>query len=197
MVLLLVPPITTRLATPRLVLRPPRTSDVGEIRRLLRANHEHLRAWSPAPSSGEDPASITEVSKMVLRHRREWKNGTAFVFLVSLREHPGRMIGKIALNGVLRGAMHGAYLGYWIDAEHQGKGFTVEALRSVLHFAFDVARLHRIQAAIMPNNERSLRVIEKLKFRREGYAERYLQIAGRWEDHILFARTREEHAESQ
>ena len=45
----------------------------------------------------------------------------------------------------------------------------------------------------MPRNDRSLRVIEKLAFRREGYAERYLQIAGKWEDHIVFARTREEH----
>lgn len=177
------------------MLRPPRTSDVGEIRRLLRANHEHLRPWSPAPSGSDDPTSITEVSKVVLRHRREWKNGTAFVFLVAMRDHPSRLIGKIALNGVLRGAMHGAYLGYWIDGEHQGRGFTVEAIRGVLEFAFESAGLHRIQAAIMPNNGRSLRVIEKLKFRREGYAERYLQIAGRWEDHILFARTREEHNE--
>jgi ribosomal-protein-alanine N-acetyltransferase len=188
-----VPPISIRIVTPRLVLRAPRTGDVGEIRRLMRANHDHLRPWSPAPPRGEDPTSITEVSKAVLRHRREWKAGTAFVFLVAHRDHPARFIGKVALNGVLRGAMHGAYLGYWIDAEEQGKGYTAEAIAGVLDFAFEAAGLHRIQAAIMPRNERSLHVIEKLKFRREGYAERYLQIAGRWEDHILFAKTREEH----
>ena len=68
-----------------------------------------------------------------------------------------------------------------------------EGIQAVLDFAFGPAGLHRVQAAIMPRNPRSLRVIEKLGFRREGYAERYLQIAGKWEDHVVFARTREEH----
>ena len=190
----MVPSLTTRLATPRLVLRPPRTGDVTEIRRLLRANHEHLKPWNPALSAGEDPSSITEVSKTVLRQRRDWKHGAGFVLMVAERERPERFIGKIALNGVMRGAMYGAYLGYWMAADHQGRGLVTEAISAVLDFAFGLAGLHRIQAAIMPRNERSLRVIEKLQFRREGYAERYLQIAGKWEDHVLFARTREEHS---
>jgi ribosomal-protein-alanine N-acetyltransferase len=188
-----VPSLTTRLVTPRLVVRPPRTSDVVEIRRVLRANHEHLRPWNPAPSSAEDPSSITEVSKAVLRQRRDWKRGTGYVFMVASREAPQPFVGKIALNGIMRGAMWGAYLGYWMAAEEQGKGLVVEALRAVLDFGFGPAGLHRVQAAIMPRNARSLRVIEKLGFRREGLAERYLQIAGKWEDHLLFARTREEH----
>jgi len=188
-----VPSLTTRLVTPRLVLRPPRTSDVAEIRRLLRANHEHLRPWNPAPPPGEDPTSITEVSKTVLRHRRDWKHGAGFVFMVATREDQSRFIGKIALNGILRGALHGAYLGYWLAGDLQGRGLAPEAIAAVLDFAFGAAGLHRVQAAIMPRNARSLRVIEKLGFRREGYAERYLQIAGKWEDHIIFARTREEH----
>jgi len=188
-----VPSLTTRLVTPRLVLRPPRTGDVTDIRRLLRANHEHLKPWNPAPPAGEDPSSITEVSKSVLRQRRDWKHGASFVFMLALRDRPERLIGKIALNGVMRGAMHGAYLGYWMSDDQLGKGLITEGISAVLDFAFGSAGLHRIQAAIMPRNERSLRVIEKLAFRREGYAERYLQIAGKWEDHILFARTREEH----
>lgn len=192
----MLPPVATRLVTPRLVLRAPKTGDVAEIRRLLRHNHEHLRPWNPAPPPGEDPASITEVSKTVLRQRRDWKHGTGFVFMIAERERPSTFIGKIALNGVMRGAMHGAYLGYWMDVDHQGKGYVTEAIGAVLDFAFGAASLHRVQAAIMPRNARSLRVIEKLGFRREGYAERYLQIAGKWEDHILFARTREEHEPS-
>lgn len=163
------------------------------MRRVLRANSEHLRPWNPAPPAGEDPSSITEVSKTVLRHRRDWKHGSSYVFMVTDRDTPSRFIGKIALNGVMRGAMHGAYLGYWMAAEVQGRGLVTEGIGAVLDFAFGPANLHRIQAAIMPRNERSLRVIEKLRFRREGYAERYLQIAGKWEDHILFAKTREEH----
>jgi [ribosomal protein S5]-alanine N-acetyltransferase len=161
---------------------------------LLRHNHEHLKPWNPAPPPGDDPTSITEVSKTVLRQRREWKRGSSFVFMVALRDEPARFIGKIALNGVMRGAMFGAYLGYWMDVDQQGKGMVTEAIAAVLDFAFGAAGLHRVQAAIMPRNGRSLRVVEKLGFRREGYAERYLQIAGHWEDHILFAKTHEEHA---
>lgn len=187
------PSLTTRLVTPRLVVRPPRTSDVAEIRRLLRANREHLAPWNPAPPPGEDPTSITEVSKAILRQRRDWKHGAGFVFMVAEREDPGRFVGKIALNGVMRGAMWGAYLGYWMAADQQGKGLATEAIGAVVDFAFGPAGLHRVQAAIMPRNARSLRVIEKLGFRKEGYAVRYLQIAGKWEDHVLFARTREEH----
>ena len=189
----MVPSLTTRLITERLVLRPPRTGDVVEIRRLIRASHEHLKAWNPAPPPGEDPSSITEVSKTVLRQRRDWKRGSGFVLMVAERERPERFVGKIALNGILRGAMYGAYLGYWMAADQQGKGYVTEAIAAALDFGFGPAGLHRIQAAIMPRNDRSLRVIEKLGFRREGYAERYLQIAGKWEDHIIFARTREEH----
>ena len=191
------PSLTTRLVTPRLVLRAPRTTDVAEIRRLLRTNHEHLKPWNPAPPPGEDPSSITEISKTVLRQRREWKLGRGYVFMVAERERPATLIGKIALSGIMRGAMYGAYLGYWMSADVQGQGYVTEALRAVLDFAFGPAGLHRVQAAIMPRNARSLRVIEKLGFRREGYAERYLQIAGKWEDHVVFARTREEHVPTE
>jgi ribosomal-protein-alanine N-acetyltransferase len=187
------PSLTTRLVTPRLVLRPPRTTDVTEIRRLLRANHEHLKPWNPAPPPGEDSSSITEVSKTVLRQRRDWKLGRGFVFMVAERERPTAFVGKIALSGIMRGAMYGAYLGYWMSSDTQGRGYVTEALAAVLDFGFGPAGLHRVQAAIMPRNARSLRVIEKLGFRKEGYAERYLQIAGKWEDHEIYARTREEH----
>jgi ribosomal-protein-alanine N-acetyltransferase len=159
----------------------------------MRANHEHLKPWNPAPPPGDDPSSITEVSKTVLRQRRDWKRGSGYVFMVAERERPATFNGKIALSGIMRGAMYGAYLGYWMSEDCQSKGLATEAIRAVLDFAFGPAGLHRVQAAIMPKNVRSLRVIEKLAFRREGYAERYLQIAGKWEDHILFARTREEH----
>lgn len=163
------------------------------MRRLLRHNREHLSPWNPAPEPGVDPTSITAVSNMVLRHRREWKTGRAFAFLVTPKEDSARLLGKIALTGIHRGALNGAYLGYFMDVDHQNSGLCTEGIRAVLDFAFGAAGLHRIQAAIMPRNAKSLRVIEKLGFRREGLAERYLRIAGTWEDHILFARTREEH----
>ena len=83
-------------------------------------------------------------------------------------------------------------MGYWIDAEHQGRGLMTEAVRATTWFAFRAAALHRVQAAVMPRNAGSQRVLEKVGYRREGVAARYLCIAGAWEDHVVFAVTREE-----
>ena len=110
------------------------------------------------------------------------------------RHNDDAIIGRVALTGVTRGAFQNAYLGYFIDVEQQRRGLTTEAVELATRFAFEDARLHRVQAAVMPNNDASLRVLEKVAFRREGVAERYLQIAGRWETHVLFAVTVEEWA---
>lgn len=186
------PPLSTRIEGDQLILRPPRATDVPEIRSLLRKNAEHLRAWSPVPRSGEDPSSLTEISKAVLRQRREWTRGEAFVFSMTSRAEDEAVIGRIALGGVMRGAFLNAYLGYWIDVDHQARGHTTEAVVGVLSFAFRTAGLHRVQAAVMPRNAASLRVLAKVGFRKEGESSRYLQIAGQWEDHHLFAVTAEE-----
>jgi ribosomal-protein-alanine N-acetyltransferase len=189
------PQISTRVVTERLALRAPRTTDVPELRRVLRANAAHLRPWSAAPGPGEDPASLTAVSRAVLRHRREWKRGQAFVLVITPRADDRRIVGRIALGGVLLGAFRNAYLGYWIDGEHQGRGLMTEAVRATTAFAFDTVGLHRVQAAVMPSNVASQRVLAKIGYRQEGLAARYLCIAGKWEDHLLFAVTREEWAE--
>jgi ribosomal-protein-alanine N-acetyltransferase len=186
------PPLSARLTTERLVLRPPRTEDVAALRVALRRNSAHLRPWSVSPTPGEDPASLTSVSHAVLRYRREWKNGQAFVLLLTPREDDGRIIGRVALGGIQRGALLSAHLGYWIDAEHEGKGLMTEAVQEATAFAFAALGLHRVQAAVMPRNAGSQRVLEKAGFRKEGLAERYLCIAGVWEDHIVYAVTVEE-----
>jgi ribosomal-protein-alanine N-acetyltransferase len=186
------PSLAMRIVTERLVLRPPRTGDVPRMRLALRKNTTHLKPWSVAPAPGEDPASLTAVSRAVLRHRREWKQGLTYVLLISSREDESAVIGRIALGGVLRGAFQNAYLGYWIDAEHQSRGFMTEAVTAATTFAFETAGLHRVQAAVMPRNAPSQRVLEKVGYRREGVAQRYLCIAGHWEDHVLFAMTADE-----
>ncbi len=184
--------LSTRILTERLVLRPPRTADVPTMRMALRKNAAHLKPWSATPAPGEDPASLTSVSRAVLRQRREWKLGQTYVLLVLSRKDEGVVIGRIALGGVLRGAFQNAYLGYWIDADHQGRGLMTEAVQAATSFAFGTARLHRIQAAVMPRNGASQRVLEKAGYRREGLAHRYLCIDGTWADHVLFAITAEE-----
>jgi ribosomal-protein-alanine N-acetyltransferase len=189
------PSLATRIVTERLILQPPRPADVTKMRAVLRKNAVHLRPWSVAPAPGEDPSSLTAVSRAVLRHRREWKNGQTYVLLMTERSDPNTIIGRVALGGVLRGAFQNAYLGYWIDENRQGRGLMTEAVRAVTAFAFESAGLHRVQAAVMPRNRPSQRVLEKVGYRREGVALRYLCIAGAWEDHILFAMTADEWAE--
>ena len=186
------PSLSTRIVTDRLVLRPPRTNDVTEMRRALRHNALHLRPWSVAPAPGEDPSSLASVSRAVLHHRREWKRGHTFVMVIAQRDDDARIIGRVALGAVLRGAFQNAYLGYWIDQDLQGRGLMTEAVRATTAFAFSAAHLHRVQAAVMPSNAASLRVLAKAGYRREGVASRYLLIAGRWEDHVLFAATAED-----
>ncbi len=179
----------------RVILRPPRPADVPELRRLLRRNSEHLRPWVTAPPPGEDPTSLTEVSKAVLQQRRAWRNGTAFTFLVWLPPHlttSASILGRVGLTQVYRGPLESAYLGYWMDMSHQRQGLTTEAVEAVFAFAFGPAALHRVQAGVMPRNTASIRVLEKVGMRREGLSQRLLKIAGIWEDHLQFALTSEE-----
>jgi len=186
------PPLSARIVTERLVLRPPRTVDVPRMRQALRNNSAHLRPWSAAPLPGEDPTSLTSVSRTLLRDRTGWRRGERFVLLVFARGHETVVIGRVTLGGVLRGVFQNAYLGYWIDSEHQGRGLMTEAVRATTTFAFTAVRLHRVQAAVMPGNAASRRVLEKAGYRQEGLASRYLCIAGKWSDHTLFAVTAEE-----
>jgi ribosomal-protein-alanine N-acetyltransferase len=179
--------LSARVETPRLVLRPPLATDVPEFRLLLRKNTDHLRPVSPLPRPGEDNTSLTELSNLIARQRREWQKDQGYSFVVTLK-HPDRpIVGRVALNNVVRGAFQNAYLGYWIDASHQGRGLMTEAVRGVIGFAFESLRLHRVQIAIMPKNQKSLRVVERLGIRHEGQAKAYLAIGGAWEDHEIFA----------
>jgi len=186
------PPLSTCLETDRLVLRPARSSDTSRVRLALRQNATHLRPWSAAPAPGEDPASLTSVSRTILRERDEWKAGQGFALLVFPRENEDVVVGRVAFGGVHRGAFQNAYLGYWIDAQHQSRGLMTEAVVAATSFAFASAKLHRVQAAVMPVNGASQRVLEKAGYRQEGLARRYLRIAGEWHDHLLYAVTAEE-----
>jgi [ribosomal protein S5]-alanine N-acetyltransferase len=187
------PSLATRITTARLVLRAPRVDDVGPLRAALRSNEAHLQPFTPEPPPGTAVSTITAVSKSIARQRTEWRTGRAFSLLVwPPPQDPQRVLGRVALTGIMRGAFHSAYLGYWVDHRLQGQGIGTELVGAAVAFAFGPAGLHRVQAAIMPRNERSVRLIKRLGFRQEGLAERYLQIAGTWEDHAIFALTREE-----
>jgi len=137
--------------------------------------------------------SPIRVSADVARIRSEWRKDMRFTVFAFRKGDERSVLGRFSLQ-VQRGVFQNAYLGYWCDVDEQGRGLTTECVRAMVTFAFGPLGLHRVQAAVMPNNPGSLRVLDKAGFRREGLAERYLQIAGVWADHVLFATTIEEWA---
>ena len=187
------PPLATVLRTPRLILRPGREVDVPVLLRASRRNADHLRPWSPAPPPGQTRPTLTSAAKEIARDRILWKRGTHYAFcLFTANEEAPKIVGRVALSNIVRRVFQNAYLGYWIDRDLQSQGYMSEAVDAVVDFAFGPLGLHRVQAAVMPRNPGSMRVLEKCGFRREGYAVRYLKIADHWEDHVIFAITREE-----
>jgi ribosomal-protein-alanine N-acetyltransferase len=185
-------PLGIRLETNRVALRAPRAIDIAELRSLLSRNADHLRPWSPSPPPGTNPLGFTELGRTIAKQRREWKAGTAFVFVALLRQAREPIIGRVALTSIARGPWQSAQLGYWIDASNGGRGLMSEGVELALAFAFERLRLHRVQAAVMPNNRPSRRILSKRGFREEGYSERYLRIGGVWEDHVIYGLTSEE-----
>ena len=192
--------LATQVVTDRLVLRAFRPDDVRVLRAFAIDNGEHLRPWSPRPLPGASPTSLVDLAKKIAAARKEWRADRGYQFAGFDRRpaEKGRrsppLVARIGLNNVVRGVFQNAYLGYMIAESHQGLGLAREAVDAVIDFAFHTAQLHRIQAAIMPHNERSLRLVRALGFREEGRAQGYLMIDGAWRDHLVFAVTREDWA---
>jgi ribosomal-protein-alanine N-acetyltransferase len=188
-----------RLQVPRVRLeqrvtavRPFVRSDLEELLALRVSNREFL---APFEATRED-AFFTRAaqSREITLDGDAWTAGLGFAFAVIHLGEDGseRLIGRVALSNIVRGAWQNATVGYWISEDACGLGHATVALGLVVEFAFEHAGLHRVQPAIMPRNVRSRRVVEKNGFRHEGCAVRYLQIDGVWEDHDIFALTAEE-----
>jgi ribosomal-protein-alanine N-acetyltransferase len=105
-----------------------------------------------------------------------------------LREREaGALVGVANLNDIVRGALQCAFIGYYAFAGFAGKGYMVEGVAQVLDQAFGPLGLHRIEANVQPENRRSLALVRRLGFRREGFSTRYLKVGGRWRDHERWA----------
>lgn len=179
--------------TERLLLRPLEPADRAAYIRMMDLSREHLAPWSPA----EDPplTAATRFERALARARDGFETGTACRLAAFLDD--ARLAGLFNLNNIVRGAFHSADAGWLVAADSTNQGLATEGVRALLEIAFAPAAagglgLHRVQAAIIPANLPSQRVAAKCGFRREGYARRYLKIAGRWQDHILVARTADE-----
>jgi ribosomal-protein-alanine N-acetyltransferase len=174
----------SRLEGRRVVLRPPRASDYGEWARLREASRAFLEPWEPKWSPGEH--SRTAFRQRLRQHRSDVRQGTGQVFFI-LERDSGRIAGGVSVANIRRGVSQSAEIGYWMGEVFAGRGYMVEALFLVEDYCFDTLRLHRIEAACIPENRRSAHVLEKAGFLREGLMRSYLRINGIWQDHVLYA----------
>ncbi len=171
-------------------IEPSGAAIADEFAAAVIANRSHTEPWEPI--HGERHYSAEGQLEVVRRDEAAWDAGVGYAFVVRDVAAGDRIIGRISLGNVVYGAWRNATLGYWIAADAGGRGHGTRAVALVCGFGFGPAHLHRIQPAVIPRNDRSRRVLEKNEFRLEGRALRYLNIAGRWEDHDLYGMTAEE-----
>lgn len=182
---------TPRLYGKRIMLRPLAPQDFPAWRDVRVRNEAWLVPWEPQrPNGMPDPTRDRAAFEARCTARdRERTSDHAYPFGMFVDQ---QFAGEVNLNNVTRGALQGATIGYWIDRDRAGRGYIAEGVVVVLKFAFEQLQLHRAEICIVPRNTNSRRVVEKLEIRCEGVAERYLEIAGTWEDHLRFAITAEE-----
>lgn len=173
----------------RIFLRPPCTKDWQQWAQVRGENRDHLEPYEPRWV--EDCLSEDFFRRRLKRQSYDWQIERACSFLI-FKKQEDVLIGGMNINNICRGAAQYASLGYWIDRDHQGQGYMSEALRLTVQYCFEELKLHRIHAACIPDNERSKNLLLRGGFSEEGFAKRYLQINGTWQDHVLFSLIRGE-----
>ncbi len=180
-----------------MLLRRCEPSDGDALERSLSLSQAEWAPWVPEPEG--DPTPREMVERHITRVAEGAEAGTHLRLTAFLDD--GRVAGYFSLNEIVHGAFWSAYAAWSVTGDLMGRGLGTEGARALLDIAFadapDGLGLHRVQVNIIPSNARSLRIAEKLGLRREGLAIRYLKIAGRWQDHVMFATTREEQGESR
>lgn len=183
-----------KLAHEGLELRPLRSRDANDWSEVRIRNQSWLEQWEGRPPSlppvtWRERHSPGAFPGMLRHHRREARAGRMLPLAVVV---DGRLSGQVTVSSIVRGAYDGGSVGYWVDRRVAGRGVTPTALALVLDHCFGAVGLHRVEADVRPENAASLRVVEKLGFRREGLHERYLYIDDDWRDHVSFALLRED-----
>ncbi len=176
------PPI--RITGDIVELRAPDRSHYAAWARLREVSEEFLKPWEP--SWPQDDLTATAYRRRLRFYGRAMRNDEAYPFFLFRREDEA-LLGGCTLSNVRRGVAQMATVGYWIGAPYARQGYMTAALRMLVAFVFDELRLHRIEAACLPENEASQRLLKRIGFREEGRAYGYLRIGGRWRDHVLFA----------
>jgi ribosomal-protein-alanine N-acetyltransferase len=177
-----------RLVGERVYLRAPERMDWEAWASLRGRSRNFLEPWEP--SWPADALSRLSFRSRIGRYAEDWRSDQAYNFFIF--SHDDALVGGIGLSNVRRGVSETASLGYWVGEPFARQGFMTAALPLVLDFSFDRVRLHRVEAACLPTNAPSRALLTRIGFQQEGYARQYLCIAGKWQDHLLFAILRED-----
>ncbi|MEO5322069.1 GNAT family N-acetyltransferase [Mesorhizobium sp. CC13] len=168
----------------RVTLRMPVSRDYHEWATLRAESRSFLVPWEPSWAPDELDRSAWRVR--LARYQDDNVQGTSAAFFI-YENAGGKLVGGITLGNIRYGVAQTGHIGYWIGERYAGQGLMLDAVRLLARHAFDTLRLHRIEAACIPENTRSVRVLEKAGFRREGLLRSYLRINGEWHDHYLYA----------
>lgn len=172
-----------RLTGVRVMIRPPMLGDYRNWEAVREKNRDFLQPFEP--SWPENCLDKVFFQRRLARQVKDWERDRCYCFLI-FDKLSGALLGGLNVNNVVRGAAHFASLGYWLSEEAQGNGYMSEALGLIVDFARDELLLHRLNAACIPGNERSARLLLGAGFTEEGFAKNYLKINGQWVDHRLF-----------
>ncbi|MCH6586727.1 MAG: GNAT family N-acetyltransferase [Proteobacteria bacterium] len=173
-----------RLERNRVYLRFPVQRDWRNWAALRAESRDFLAPWEP--TWAYDALTRGAFRRRLKMYKAEMRQGVTYSFLI-LRRVDDVLLGGITLSNLRRGVAQSATLGYWIGSPHGNQGYMTDSLAAILEFAFSRIGLHRVEAACLPANEASRRLLLRSGFREEGYAREYLRISGRWQDHQLFA----------
>ncbi|WP_045389117.1 GNAT family N-acetyltransferase [Falsirhodobacter sp. alg1] len=176
-----------RIETERLTLRLPQNSDYPAWSGLRESSADFLHPWDPIWSP--DHLTRRAFTNRVAWSARSASDGSALPLMLIRREDQ-TLVGAITLDNVRRGPAQAGTLGYWVGQPFARQGFMREAILGLTHHAFTVMDLSRLEAACLPENAPSRGVLEKCGFKYEGVAQSYLQIAGRWRNHVLYSNLR-------
>ena len=165
-------------------LRVPAITDYPQWVTIRAESRGFLAPWEPVWPA--DELSRLGFRRRLKRYQREIREGSGYPFFIFSADE-AVLLGGLTLSHVQRGVTQSASIGYWMGQRHARRGFMTDAVRATIGFAFDTLRLHRLEAACLPHNGASIRLLEKTGFTREGYARSYLCIDGHWQDHLLFA----------
>jgi ribosomal-protein-alanine N-acetyltransferase len=171
------------LAGDGVTLRVPQMADFTAWSVLREQSRGFLQPWEP--TWPQDDVSRLAYRRRIKRYVRELELDQAYPFFVF--RHDGQLVGGVTISQIRRGVSQTCSIGYWMGERFAGKGHMSAAVRALAPFAFETLKLRRIEAACLPRNLASIRLLEKTGFVREGYAREYLCIDGRWQDHLLYA----------